>query len=206
MTMSTQHTNPYLSGCQKDPPVDAWTRARAGSTLVLEQSGAGLRVDGSWGHADWQRMWHRTQSLDWRTLALVPGDDQTSTCGVANLIARIALDHGESVRVADLRALRPQQVKAFLEGARWETQRGTRIVFATGSTTASPVTTPIARAADCVVLCVSLGTTSLRSIKVAVEQIGRKNFLGSLLVQSPPAGRSRRQAPSVRDSRPKDGA
>ena len=141
-------------------------------------------MEGSWDRTDWQRMWLRTQSLDWRTLALVPGDDQTSTFDVANLIARLALDHGEAIRVADMRALRLKHVEAFLEGARWEASQGTRVIFAARSASTNLATVPVARAADCAILCASLGSTSLEALRVTVEQIGRKHFLGSLLVQA----------------------
>ena len=186
MTTSTQHTDPYL-------------------TIVRSDSEAELDVDGSRDRADWQRMWHRTRSLQWRTLALVPGDDQTSALDVANLIAQLALDHGESVRVADVRALRSKHVEAFLDGARWETEQGGRIVFATRSAATSLATVPLARAADCVILCVSLGSTSLKSIEDTIEQIGRRSFLGSLLVH-PPHGRRSQRARAARGPRPMDPA
>jgi hypothetical protein len=142
-----------------------------------------VSVEGSWDRTDWQRMWLRTQGLDWKTLALVPGDDQTSTFDVANLIAGLALDHGESINVADMRALRLKHVDAFLEGIRWETNRGARTVLATCSTSTNLATVSIARAADCAILCVSLGSTSLSGIRGTIEQIGQRHFLGTLLVR-----------------------
>jgi hypothetical protein len=178
------------------------TRAGPDMTVTRGHRDTPLDVDGSRDGDDWQRMWFRTQSRDWRTLALVPGDDRTSTFEVANLIARLALDHGESVRVADLRALRPKHVDGFLEGARWEADKGTRIVFATRSVATNAATVPLARAADCAILCVSLGTTSLASIKDTIEQVGRKQFLGSLLVQATKSV-SVRRALSTRSPGPK---
>jgi hypothetical protein len=155
-----------------------------GQTLASEEPSRGS-VEASWDRTDWQRMWLRTQSLDWKTLALVPGDDQTSTLDVANLIAKLALAHGESINVADMRGLRLKHVGAFLEGIRWETNRGARTVLATGSTSTNLATVSIARAADCAILCVSLGSTSLSGIRGTIEQIGQKHFLGSVLVRGP---------------------
>ena len=140
--------------------------------------------EGLWDRSDWQRMWLRTQSLDWRTLALVPGDRQTSTFDVANLIARLALDHGESIRVADIRALRMKHVDAFLEGIRWEADHGTRVILAAPSAATSLAAVHVARAADCAILCVSLGSSLLSAVRDTIEQIGRKHFLGSLLVDA----------------------
>jgi hypothetical protein len=142
-----------------------------------------MNIESSWDRADWQRMWLRTQIRDWRTLALVPGDDQTSTFDVANLIARLGFEHGESIQVADTRELRLKHVAAYLEGTRWDATQGDRIIFATRSASSNLATVPIARAADCAILCVSLGTTSLKAVRGTIEQIGRKHFLGSFLVR-----------------------
>ena len=45
------------------------------SRALTAASGAPLNgdFDASWEHADWQRMWQRTRTLEWRTLALSPG-------------------------------------------------------------------------------------------------------------------------------------
>jgi hypothetical protein len=160
-------------------------------------------VEGSWDRPDWQRMWLRTQSFDWKTLALVPGDDQTSTFDVANLIAKLALDHGESIHVADMRALGLKHVNAFLEGTLWETNHGTRIIFATRSTSANLATVRIARAADFAILCVSVGSTSLDGIRGTIELIGKKHFLGSLLVRRSAATKSPRPSLPQWTSAPK---
>jgi hypothetical protein len=95
-------------------------------------------------------------------------------------------------------------VDAFLEGARWEASHGTRIVFATRSASTSLATVPVARAADCVILCVSLGSTRLDAVRTTIEQIGRKHFMGSLLVPAVAASRSRKRARLPHASRSKD--
>jgi hypothetical protein len=157
-------------------------------------------IGGSWDRTDWQRMWLCTQSRDWRTLALVPGDEQTSTFDVANLMVRLALDHGESIHVADLRELRLQDVDAFLEGSRWDATHGDRVIFATPPASVTLATVPLARAADCAILCVSLGMTRVKEIRDSIEQIGREHFLGSLLVRTPTESDSRNRGLSARRS------
>jgi hypothetical protein len=91
--------------------------------------------------------------------------------------------------VADARARpgRRRHIAAFLEAARREASQGTRIIFATRSAATNFATVPLARGADCAVLCVSLGCTSLASMRDTVEQIGREHFLGSLMVRAGPA-------------------
>jgi hypothetical protein len=160
-------------------------------------------MDVSWDRADWQGMWQRTRTLEWRTLALVPADDETSTFGVANLIARLARDHGEEVQVADLRSLRLKHIDAFLEGARWEVSQGARLIFATRSALTSLATVPLARAADCAILCASLGLTARDAARTTIEQIGREHFLGSLLVRAPPAIATRKPRLTRREHRAK---
>jgi hypothetical protein len=141
-------------------------------------------IEASGDRTDWQRVWLRTQSRDWRTLALVPGDEQTCTLDVANIIAALARDHGEQVIVADLRDLRLKYVDTCLEGMRENASQSERIIFATRSTSKNLATIRLARAADCAILCASLGATSLDSVRETIEQIGREHFLGSLLVST----------------------
>jgi hypothetical protein len=150
-----------------------WTAARRRCARDIEGSWIALTGSGC-GSAP------RSGLEDWRS----SGDDQTSTFDVANLIARLAFEHGESIHVADTRELRLKHVAAYLEGTRWDATQGDRIIFATRSASSNLATVPIARAADCAILCVSLGSTSLDAVRGTIEQIGRKHFLGSLLVRA----------------------
>jgi UDP:flavonoid glycosyltransferase YjiC (YdhE family) len=81
------------------------------------------------------------------------------------------------------------RVGAFLEVTQELVRRGQRVVFATRSTSKSLATIPLARAADRVILCVSLGSTSIRVVEETIEQIGKERFLGSMLVGEPSRGR-----------------
>jgi hypothetical protein len=166
------------------------------SRRVSSEENAQTDINGSWDCTDWQRVWFRTQSRDWRTLALVPGDDQISTFEVANSIARVALDHGQSIHVADVRELRPKNVDAFLDGVGWDANPNNRVIFATRSVSTHFAAALLARAADCAILCVSLGSTSLCSVREAIEEIGREHFLGSLLVRATAASDPPKHPPS----------
>lgn len=175
---------------------------RDDSTKMVWRGAAGKRAPAAveaWDRPDWQRMWLRTQSREWRVLALVPGDEHTSTFDVANLLVRLALDHGEAIQVADLRDVGLKHVDAILEGTRWDTSQGSRMIFATRSASANLATVPLARAADCAILCVSPGLTSLGTARDTVEQIGQEHFLGSLVVR--PAGGSESRSHGLRPRR-----
>jgi hypothetical protein len=121
-------------------------------------------------------------------LAVVPADDAISTYEIARLITGLGLHHGERVRMADLRDVRLSRVGAFLEVTSELVRRGQRVVFATRSIDKNLATIPLARAADGVVLCVSLGSTSIRAVEETIERIGKERFLGSLLIGKPGGG------------------
>ncbi|MGH7285761.1 MAG: hypothetical protein ACRELY_29940 [Polyangiaceae bacterium] len=61
---------------------------------------------------------------------------------------------------------------------------GDRIVFAARSISENLATIPIARFADCVLLCASLGSSPLSLIEETVAQVGRERFLGSVLLKN----------------------
>ena len=151
-------------------------------------------IAGAWSDAEYQRIWLRTQSRAWGTLAVVPADDRTPTYEVARLIAALGLHHGELVRMADLRDVRPGRVGAFLEVAAELVNRGERVVFATCSVSENLATIPLARAADGVILCVSIGSTSIRRIEETIEVVGKDRFLGSMLIRDPAAAVARSSA------------
>lgn len=145
-------------------------------------------IEGAWERADLQRIWLGTQRRAWRTLAVVPADAGISTYEVAGLLAALGRHHGELVVLADLREIGLNRVSAFLAAARELVEGGQRVIFAARAISENLATIPLARAADGVVLCVCIGATRIRSIEDAVEQIGREQFLGSMLVPETASG------------------
>jgi hypothetical protein len=143
---------------------------------------ADVPIPSSWDHADLQRIWLGTQSRAWRTLAVVPVGEGISSYEVASLITTLGLHQGEPVGLADLRDVRLNRVGAFLDLVTELVSRGERVVFATRSITENLATIRLARAADAVILCVSIGSTSIGSAAETIEQIGKERFLGSMLI------------------------
>ena len=146
----------------------------------------GTLAGGAWNRSDWQRLWLGTQSRPWRTLAVVASDHRVSTYQVASLIAGLGLQHGQQIRMADVRNVTLNRVAAIIELADNVVASGERIVFAARSITENLATIPIARSADCVLLCVSLGSSSLALVEETVAQLGKERFLGSLLIKGVP--------------------
>lgn len=172
-----------------DGPVPYFTRSfRAGGVPAIE---------GDWNQAEYQRIWLGAERRPWQTLAVVPADAGISTAEVASLITALGHHHGEAVGFADLRDIRLSDVEVFLDAARDLVGRGQRVVFATRAVGENLATIPLARAADGVILCVSLGATKLRAIEEAVRLIGKDHFFGSMLVDEAPAGAGADERPRL---------
>jgi hypothetical protein len=136
----------------------------------------------AWDLVDGERIWLGTQTRPWRSLAVVSGADGLSTYEVARLITHLGGQHGESIDLADVRDVPLNRVSAVLAVARSLVDRGDRVVFATRSIQENIAAVSCARAADCVVLCVSLGTTSIGLVEETIRLIGKESFLGSILL------------------------
>jgi hypothetical protein len=130
-----------------------------------------------------ERTWFRTQSREWRTLAIVPTEIESSEAAfsMAKLIIELGAEHDEKLNLADFRNIPLSRLSPLLQMAASYVKDGQRLVYATQPIDENPATVPVARAADCVLLCVSLGKTSIRKIEDAIDQIGRERFLGSVV-------------------------
>jgi hypothetical protein len=143
-----------------------------------------LDIAGPWTRADWHGIWLASQSRDWRTLAIVPADDGIPTLPVAELLRAISTKRrNDQIGVADLRAVQIQHTNAYLEVVRWHVWHGERVVIALRSCFENPATIPLARSADCAMLCVSVGGTRVSRAAQTIEKIGKERFLGSILVK-----------------------
>ncbi len=149
---------------------------------------------GDWDRADWQRLWLATQSRPWNTLAVVAGERDISTLEVANLITTLGLKYGESLRLVDIGEVDLDRVAVILELTEQVVAAGSRVVFAARSINENLATIALARGCDCVILCVSLGSTSIAMVEETVAQIGKERFLGSLLVKGQPPPNPREQS------------
>jgi hypothetical protein len=138
-----------------------------------------------WERAEYQRLWLRMERRAWRTLAIVPGEEGMSTYEVASVIMALGVHHGESIGLFDFRDIQIPRVLPVIEAACGRMSQGERILFATRSIRENLATIPLARAADGVVLCVSIGTTSIGFVEETIDQIGRDRFLGSIVVRAP---------------------
>ena len=160
--------------------------------------GAPVAIDSEWERADWQRVWFAVQGIPWRTLAVVPGDERTGSLEIATLLMTIGRRHGEPVYVADLRQVSPRYSRAFCEIVGQHVAAGDRVVLATTATSQNVATIPLVRAADCAILCVTLGATSIRGVESTIEQIGKERFLGSVVLRAKAARKTDARVPESR--------
>jgi hypothetical protein len=159
------------------------------STNEVEREGASARARRAprsgqpWDRSEYQRLWLRMRCRDWRTLAVVPSEEGMSTYDVANLIKTLGVHYGESIGVCDFRDVQGRQALDAIADAFAQMRPGDRMVFAARSISENLATIPLARATDRVVLCVSIGSTSIRRVEETIAQIGKERFLGSLVIR-----------------------
>jgi hypothetical protein len=146
-----------------------------------------------WDRIEYQRLWLYMASRRWRTLAIVPAEEGMSTYEVASVIMGVGAHHGASIGVFDFRDVRLHRVLAVVEDACAHVMPGERLIFATRSIKENLATIPLARAADGVVLCATLGSTSIQLVEETLQEIGSERFLGSVLVREP---RAKARAPA----------
>jgi len=149
---------------------------------------------------DLERIWFRTQSREWHTLAIIPTEVETADAalGMAKLIIMLGQQHEEKIGLADFRKIAGARVSAFLQLAEWYVKTGERLVCPTQSIDENPATVAVARAADGVLLCVSLGHTRVRAVEDTIQQIGRDRFIGTVIFRHAPPKPKASEAIEVR--------
>lgn len=160
------------------PSSDEFEKDRTSTHVTRRRNPVGR----PWDRPEYQRLWLRMGCRDWRTLAVVPSEEGMSTYDVANLIMALGVHHGESIGVFDFRDVSGCKALDVIRAALGQMRPGDRMIFAARSINENLATIPLARATDAVVLCVSIGSTSIRCVEETIAQIGRERFLGSLVI------------------------
>jgi hypothetical protein len=136
------------------------------------------------GDAAWQKIWLAAQRSDWRALAIVPAEKGRSIVGVAQMLLRVGWQHrGLPMGLADLRNVPLSHIEAAISQVKAHVENGDRVIVALGSIFDNPTTVALAQAADRVLLCVTLGDTSIASAEQTVAEIGKDRFIGTVILQ-----------------------
>ena len=133
----------------------------------------------------WQRVWLRSQSRSWSSLAVI-GTSRKTMSGplqVVQGLAKVAWALGQDLVVIDARGVdlvRLAQVQAQIRSL---SARGTRSLVALSVPAENPVTVPIAQFTEAAILCVTLGESRMVLAEQTIEQIGRDRFIGTVLLR-----------------------
>ncbi len=128
----------------------------------------------------WQRTWVEIEPIDWRSLALIPTDEGSSLDAVHGLAEVAWQQRGHSVVVADIQTIALPVLSAIRDELRRRISNGDRVLIASRSLRERPVAATIAREADGVILCVTLGKATRRSVAEAIGEIGKNRIIGTI--------------------------
>lgn len=155
---------------------------QSSSSAIVRPASEALEV---WDDVRLQKLWLAANRRPWRSLAVVGADDSVETQPVAELLAQLAWRYrGEPSSVFDLRTLSMRLVDYHVRELRAQVDSGLRVVIALNSIFHNPTTSPMAREADAVLLCVTLGTTKLREAEQTIAEVGREKLLGCVIVRT----------------------
>jgi hypothetical protein len=131
-----------------------------------------------------QTLWVSLQRRSWKSLAVLAASAGVETLGVANTLARMGWSYtGRPSCVLDLRDLGPRLMDHQIQSMAAQLEEGERVFVALKSPAENPTASPIAMAADAIVLCVELGRTDMKTAQQTVAAIGHERFVGTILIE-----------------------
>ena len=136
-----------------------------------------------------QQLWFMLARRRWRSLALVPADEGSSTAALAASLAEV----GRQLREGAVTALQLPRLDyitasgiadAISAAGRGEgVPENLQVIIALPPVLDDPLGVAIAHAADAAVLCVEMKRARLQSARRTIELVGRERFLGSILLR-----------------------
>jgi hypothetical protein len=130
-----------------------------------------------------QQIWFAAQQRPWTTLGIVAPDPRDGVYLLAAALVAVGrlTDTGE-IDLLDAQSGGLGDVARHLATMTQVRTRGTRLVVVTDPVTVNPIALPLLRAADAVVLVLTLGRSRLAAAAQTVELIGRERVLGVALL------------------------
>ena len=130
---------------------------------------------------DWERLWLAIQRSSWMSIALVPIGEGISTVRIAAALADVGRQHlGGKIVVDDATRVSLATLQASLSEL---IDRADRAIVALSPLSESPAGVEIARAADAVVLCLSLGESTIAEAERIMHDVGREHVIGAVIVR-----------------------
>jgi hypothetical protein len=164
-------------------------RSAKGKELVV-RAGAALPVLGHGPEAYYQSLWFVLARRNWRSLALVPADENQSAAGVATAL----VDVGRRLRRTPVTFLvmagfmdyaSAGQFLAAVVGkddaAQGAAGSDSRVIVAVPPVLTEPLALAVTEAVDAVALYVNKGQTRRKAAQQTIELIGRDRIVGCVL-------------------------
>lgn len=145
-----------------------------------------------WRAEDWQRLWLSTRAnkKGWRSLALVPAGPGVSPellLQIATTLAHTGMVHvGQPIHVADATRVSLADLVPFSEGLAWHMRDTEMMLLALSALNENVTSLPLAKAADCALLCVVPGAMTMADAKKTVAEVGAGHFIGSAIFRLAP--------------------
>jgi hypothetical protein len=153
------------------------------STALVPQPADAIQLD----DVRLQQMWIAVQRRRWRSLAILAAGAGIPTLPTANLLAKIAWAYsGQPSAVFDLRDVSLRLLEHQIQNVQLQVTNGERVFVALRSTSENPTAIALARTADAVLLCVTLGDTKTKAASDSIESVGRDRFVGCVVVDPEP--------------------
>ena len=143
-----------------------------------------------WDDVRLQKLWLSVERRAWRSLAVIGASASVETIQIAELLAQLAWRYrGQPSGVCDLRDLSMRLIEYELREINAQVDAGTRLVISLRSIFENPTAGPVAKQADAVLLCISLGKTKLKEAEETIATIGRDRVLGTIVLNRRPRNR-----------------
>ncbi|MGO9838156.1 MAG: hypothetical protein ACLP1X_28575 [Polyangiaceae bacterium] len=146
-----------------------------------------------WDDVRLQKLWLQVERREWRSLAVLSASKSVETIQLGELLAQLAWRYrGQPSSVCDLRDLSMRLIDYEIREMRAQMDAGTRLIVVLRSIFENPTSTPVAKQADAVLLCIALGETSFKQAEETIAAVGRDRVLGSIVLRprtskSPPS-------------------
>lgn len=163
-----------LDAPEDAPEADAAAKARA---LADAAAKARAEID----LRAFERLWLALQRTSCMSIALVPIGEGIDTSRLASVLASVGRQHlGKDVGVLDARKVSIATLQSAVS-ALIDTEG--RVIIALSPLGESPAGVELSRAADAVVLCLSLGESAVAEAERVVADVGAERVLGAVIVR-----------------------
>ena len=180
---SSPHTSLTLTatGESADSSNDAAvTRPLLGNRLTAGALPQPVKLDST----EIQQLWLALLKRPWTSLVLASANADGSSWEVAEALAEVGQMHrGRPIKLMDAEGAALTEAAALVTEMTSHAAGGKPVLVAVGSLVENLAGVPLARAADAVLMCVTLGEAHFASAKRTVELIGAEKIVGCVALR-----------------------